>query len=831
MANKYRIRGVTESQEKAAERLRRDVRAPLDKIGDLLVRRTPLGVFVLVAATLIFFLPVLLWPLLIITVLVTALALPEALTQALPMRMPIQSGAIDYNDPKPGRRGYNRARGMYFLGNEKFTNKELWAAANDMLTHMLVFGTTGSGKTEFLTGLCTNAVTSGAGVVFVDPKGTNTLFYQIYLLARLLGRDDDMLLLNFSTAGKQVEKHDFQRKSNTINPFATGTAESIFDMLATFVPTSQGDNAVFSQRALSFMSSLLYPLVYLRDQKVLNLSVRTLRENLTLRKTMELAGKPKKAPVYGKMIPDDITQPLGHYLNSVAGFRDNLPYERQGDDTMKQHDYAQAYYTRPLATMSDTYGFVYDCDMGEIDYRDVVYNRRIFVVLLPAMEKAAPELKQIGSMILSGLKNAIALGLGDKYEGTTEEALDTLPSAAKVPTLMIADEYGYVATEGFAVIPAQARGLGFAFVFAGQDYAGFKRGSETEAEQIVANTKIKVMMTLEDPQTTYQLFQSLAGEGNVTRASGFKVDRDGITYSYREGEEATIERVSRIDIMDLKAQTEGEFHLFFKEFVIRGQAFHADLDPKRYPKFSVQINRFLEVERPSPTELDRKYGFILSLKNRIEELLNKKRDIPPHLLKNPQGDFKDVCELLHQWRDAHDQAEKMRADPMVATLFGLFELIQEDESKPTDAPYDPKNMLMEMVQADEAKPSDAPATSFQRPSPAPKAEEDDDDPEDEVAALENVAAPVVQTLEGKDIIQALLIREQHQGNFDHDDDLLPDFEAIAAAAAPRDHHGALAVQAKHELEKALGNYPIPPVPKRDEDITDLVMDVINRSRK
>lgn len=825
MANKYRIRGVTTEQEKSAERRRRDFRSPLDRFAEWLVTRAFLGWLTLGSAALIFFVPALLWPVLIIVAPVVLFGMIEALQDNLPMRMPAHAGVTDYNDPKPGRGGYNKARGLYFLGNEKFTNKELWAAANDMLTHMLVFGTTGSGKTEFLTGLCTNSITSGAGVVFVDPKGTNTLMYQIYLLSRLLGRDDDFLLLNFSTAGKKIEKHDFNRKSNTINPMATGTAESLFDMLASFVPTSQGDNAVFSQRALSFMSSLLYPLAYLRDMKAINLSVRTLRENLTLRKTMELAGKPQKRPVHGVLIPDDVTQPLAHYLNSVAGFKDNQPYERQGEDTSKQHDYAQAYYTRPLATMTDTYGFVYDCDMGEIDYRDVVYNRRIFVVLLPAMEKAAPELKQIGGMILSALKNAIALGLGDKYEGTTEEALDTMPSAAKVPTLMIADEYGYVATEGFAVIPAQARGLGFAFVFAGQDYAGFKRGSETEAEQIVANTKIKVLMTLEDPQTTLQLFQSLAGEASVAQASRFVVNKSGLSYSYRE-EDSSFERISRIDIMDLKAQTEGEFHLFFKEFVIRGQAFHADLDPKRYPRFPAQINRFLEVERPTAYDLNRKYGFTLSIQERMLDLLEGRASLPARL-SNPIGEMLETQNMLEGWQSAYDFALKNKVPLAEAALFGLHALIGDDDTQHKGFAKD--DLPASTLDDDPIKSSSTPAHASEY--------DDDDDDIDQLDALE--PPKVENVIDHRDIMRAILIREQHQVAYDDEqdqdvvDDLVQDFEKTAKLAAPQNDAIRLALETKDDIEKALGNYPTPPIPSSTEDdlVSDLVMDLINRSKK
>jgi len=760
------IHGVKNSEIINRERISRDTRKEMQKllswIGD---SQKNLGIFILVWVTFLFLVPAL-WLIGLIFFGMMTLAFYEKATgHALPLRVPMSiKGVLDYNSPNPGRLSYKKPSGIFYLGQEFDTNLELWAGASDVLTHMLVFGTTGSGKaqpldskiltptgwvlmrdikigdivctpdggvasvtgvfpqdardiytinledrrraracnehlwkirdinglesiktteeiknlkniyipffdqdnqskifskidsiektsheeaccimidhpdhlyitddfiithnTEFLTGLCTNSLTNGAGVVFVDPKGTNTLWYKLHLLSRIMGRDDDALLINYSTGGKKVEKFTIDRKSNTLNPFSTGTAETLSEMLSAFVPVSNGDNAVFSQRALAFLSSIMYPLVFLRDAKAINLSVSVIREYMPLDKIMLLAGFPEKKPVHGVEIPDDVVLPLRAYLRSVAGF--NEKKETQAPETSRQHDFSQSYFTRPLASMMDTYGFIYGAEMGEIDFRDIVYNRRILCILLPAMEKSAPELKQAGGMILQGLKGAMSLGLGDVYEGSVEKSLLTLPSASNVPTLMIADEYGYVATEGFAVIPAQARGLGFAFVFAGQDYAGFKRGSETEAEQIVANTKIKVLMALEDPSATLELFNKLAGQVTVSRLNGYDTDDENfLGKGFKDSSNVTITNESPIDIRDLKDQIEGEFHMFYRSSIIRGQSFHAALEPEKMPSYSIKILRGLEVRRPTDEKISKMYGPLGEVKAKLADLFNQPTD-------------------------------------------------------------------------------------------------------------------------------------------------------------------------------------------------------------
>ncbi|HXF28546.1 MAG TPA: hypothetical protein VN457_01735, partial [Chlamydiales bacterium] len=94
----------------------------------------------------------------------------------LPFRMPSRSQALDYNDPIPGTNKYRKARGIAFFGNRKSNQEELWFNNDDMRTHVLIFGSTGSGKTEALVSLAFNALIQGSGFLYVDGKGDNSLF-------------------------------------------------------------------------------------------------------------------------------------------------------------------------------------------------------------------------------------------------------------------------------------------------------------------------------------------------------------------------------------------------------------------------------------------------------------------------------------------------------------------------------------------------------------------------------------------------------------------------------------------------------------------------------
>lgn len=157
-------------------------------------------------------------------------------------------------------------------------------------------------------------------------------------------------------------------------------------------------------------------------------------------------------------------------------------------------------FTETFGLLADTYGHIMKTQIAEVDFYDIVVNRRILVVLLPALEKSIQNLGNLGRIIIASIKNMMSTTLGSKVEGDREEVIDTKPTNSSSPYMTIFDEYGYYAVEGAAVMPAQARSLGFFMIFAGQDFQAFKKGgSQDEAYSIVANMAIKICLKLEDP--------------------------------------------------------------------------------------------------------------------------------------------------------------------------------------------------------------------------------------------------------------------------------------------------------------------------------------------
>ena len=112
--------------------------------------------------------------------------------------------------------------------------------------------------------------------------------------------------------------------------------------------------------------------------------------------------------------------------------------------------------TEVMADLAETYSHIFAAKLGEVDYKDVVFNRRVLFVILPSLEKDPDSLAGLGKLVVAGVRSALAPALGDELEGLKINVIDKKPTKCSVPFVMIMDEYGYYAVKGFAVVAAQA---------------------------------------------------------------------------------------------------------------------------------------------------------------------------------------------------------------------------------------------------------------------------------------------------------------------------------------------------------------------------------------
>lgn len=521
-----------------------------------------------------------------------------------------------------GKKEYGN--GLFYMGNDRDNGAGLFFSDSDFRTHILAMGSTGSGKTRFLLSLLYQALLIGSGAIYVDGKADNSVFWWVYSICRRLNRADDLLIINYLTGGETINvgvnagvRGNNSILTNTMNPFATGTAEQLRSMVVGLMRDSGGDGDMWKGRASSLLAGALRCLAYLRDQGIIQLSVSSIRDSLPLDNVLRLAlgtyNQESEIMIGDNKIdldkikfPDYAIRPLKKYLLDLPGYNES---SAKNDDIApecyKQHGFLTMQLTESLGDLGETYGHIFNVPIGEVDFKDVVFNRRILFVMLPSLERDPDALANLGKLVVSGVRSALGPALGDKVEGSKRDVIDVKPTTSLVPFLLILDEYGYYSVKGFAVVAAQARSLGVGIIFAGQDYPSFKKGSPEEAASTVANTNIKICMKLEDPSETLDIFVKRVGQGYSPYTAGF--ERLEGKSSYSDQRNVQFKETARINVRDLVDQDPGQAHVIFKDVLVRANLFSM-LTMKEAKRDKIQglvevkdaqLNRFLMVRPPS----------------------------------------------------------------------------------------------------------------------------------------------------------------------------------------------------------------------------------------
>lgn len=475
----------------------------------------------------------------------------------LPIHLPMEADKTDVNDHRPAGSGFYKARGSFFMGNIRtpgpLKRAEVWISFKSLTQHMLMFGTTGAGKTESIVSYISNYLSVGSGVAFQDAKAAPKAMLQIATFCRIFGRDDDFRVTNYITGGSSEKRDPAERISNDSAIFARGSAEASTQLLVSLLPASEGDNKIFSERAISLISGLLPALTDLRDLGKMQIDPGTVRENMAF---------PSFAKLYrNNDVSKKSRDALKGFLESLPGYDENVEINAQPEEVTRQFGFSQAYFTRSLASLSDTYGHIYMVSLGEIDYQDAVLNGRILMTLLPSMEKSGEELSNLGKIVLTATRQGMVVGLGTIFEGSVEDVVHNLPTNSDIPYGVINDENAYMLVEGQEMINAQARGLGFGVITGTQDAPGMLENISRTTKQIMANSAIKQIMYLDDDETT-ELAVKFSGEANVMVRDGY--EREGDLGNFFAGRQARIEKRHRLTATAIKAQGLGEAFIMYQ---------------------------------------------------------------------------------------------------------------------------------------------------------------------------------------------------------------------------------------------------------------------------
>ena len=517
-------------------------------------------------------------------------------------------------EPNPEVEQNGGSTPLYCYGIELSEKRPVWSSKANMQQHSLVMGTTGAGKTELLLFLSAQAMAHGSGILFVDGKADIKTWFRLFAIASRLGVEENLLILNFGTnIEKGQSRYDL---TNTINPFVNGSANELAEMMSDLMASAGGDNAMWKGRAESMMRTLLTALVYLRDELGLSIGAGTLADYMPLDAMESLLGLGTRVndPRFQYVLPKGslAETELVRYLDNLPGYTRQQPGAAPGapqqqnkgrEEANKQHGFLTMQFVEILGLLNNSYRHMMGFDNAEVDIYDCIINRRSLYVMLPSMEKSAGTIANLGKIIVNQIRSALSKTLGAAgVKGSKLEKLESRPTNSETPALCILDEYGSYAPRGFGEVAAQARSIGFATIFAVQDYASLKKaddGRGDEALRIWANTNTKIIMKLEDSKETLQILKERIGQGLALSLKGKETKRDSMFGGWVPQTTVSYDQVLRLEELEMYDFEYGRMAIINKSNIWKVQSTFLDNEHGAWKDLDfVYPQRFVPLAKP-----------------------------------------------------------------------------------------------------------------------------------------------------------------------------------------------------------------------------------------
>lgn len=324
--------------------------------------------------------------------------------------------------------------------------------------HVLLLGSSGSGKTQLLLSLLSQQISRGGGALMIDAKVDRSALDTVVALCRAANRLHDLHIVWPPDPGV----------SDTWNPLLRGGQEEILArVMALWGPTAGGERDFWKGTAHTIIASVLgamrriNPLITFTD---LYLALTTTDVLLWL-EAMTPAGTEEAAA---------ITAFLSNYR--MSGGKVNI-------DQLKRLTGGAPQYLYPFAF--GNLGQIMNHTAPTLDFLEALQSNSIVYIALPIL-KQTEEAIAMARMAVADLKQAVG-------------ALQQLPNKPTPPFLVLLDEASaYSNVQGIERLFEQARSAHVSLIAASQVLSGFASVRKEQLDFILGNTATKILMTLGD---------------------------------------------------------------------------------------------------------------------------------------------------------------------------------------------------------------------------------------------------------------------------------------------------------------------------------------------
>lgn len=340
--------------------------------------------------------------------------------------------------------------------------------------HAVIVGASGSGKTVFVNAIQKQLLNSGAGFLFLDGKGSNSMLRQVYGLVVSAGREKDFILINlgeketedidYNTLEDDIEDVAVTRHSHKYNPLAILDKDSLIDILGDMIDTT-GNNAEWAEKAVILGNAIGEILIVLRDLDILIEAEQTIEiksfedlktakksvltfsifkeylssiyNNIALLKMIEVLKEDRdfRRRVYERFNLKNLSEKLEDAVKTMA----RLDYHKQLKDELRQvddwkkfveivetelqkkddaeyaHDVAKDYWNKVFSIVT-SYADILDTPFSEVDFKDAVMQQKIIYIVLPGLKNKTTT-SILAKIIINSIK-AVAVQKWKEYQIT-----------------------------------------------------------------------------------------------------------------------------------------------------------------------------------------------------------------------------------------------------------------------------------------------------------------------------------------------------------------------------------------------------------------------------
>lgn len=324
--------------------------------------------------------------------------------------------------------------------------------------HVLLLGSSGSGKTQLLLSLLAQQIQRGGGGLMIDAKVDRSALQTIVALCREADRLEDLRVLWPPSP----------RISHSWNPLLRGSIQEVLSrVMALWGTGAKGEAEFWRGSAHTVLHAVLGAMIRINPRVTFNdlyLALTSADALLWLERTVPPGTEEASA----------LTAFLSNFRNQQG--RLNVDHLKRMTGGVPQ--YLSAYAWGDLGQIMNHTG-------PSLDILEALTDGQIVYVALPILARTE-EATAMARMLIADLKQAV---------GALQQRIDK----PRVPFLVLMDEASsYTNVDGVERLFEQARSAGVALVAAAQVVSGFATAGKAQQDFIMGNTTTKVIMTLGD---------------------------------------------------------------------------------------------------------------------------------------------------------------------------------------------------------------------------------------------------------------------------------------------------------------------------------------------